>query len=55
MFFASEKDLKAKFISRYVDSITKWEAMSDTELAEWYDRLQNDMAEFAVCTYDSGD
>lgn len=53
VFFTSEKELKAEFISRFVDDLTKWEEMDDEELTQWYERLQDEMAEFAVCVYDS--
>ena len=51
-FFTSEKELKEAFRNRYVDDLTPWEDMNDEELADWYNRLHDEMEEFTICTYD---
>lgn len=52
MFFTSDKELKEEFISRFVDDLTKWEEMDDDELKNWYERLQDEMSDFAIYTCD---
>ena len=51
-FFLSEQEMKDAFIAEYVFDITPWEDIPDDELKEWLNRLQGDMMEFPVCTYD---
>lgn len=53
LFFESEEELKVEFADRYVDDIKRWDEMDDDELTGWYNRLQDDMSDFAICVYDS--
>ncbi len=52
VFLTSERELKEAFISSFVNDLTRWEDMNDDELKEWYDRLQDEMAEFAIYSFD---
>ncbi len=52
MFFTSEAEVKEEFISHYVGGIEPWEDMTDEEIENWYERLNDDLQSFGFVAYD---
>ena len=51
VFFASLEELEKAFIDNYCGDTIPWDEMDDSEIENWYDRLSDDLSEFAIYHY----